>query len=56
MTESSPSCGSSTIYDGSFTNTKVEGLGITTALLEQNGVRVFNQFQIDEVDVFLLGD
>ncbi len=53
MTESSPSCGSSTIYDGSFTGTKIKGKGITTALLEQNGIRVFNQFQLDDVDVFL---
>jgi uncharacterized protein YbbK (DUF523 family) len=55
MTESSPSCGSSTIYDGSFTGTKVEGKGITTTLLEQNGIRVFNQHQLNEVDAFLLG-
>lgn len=54
MTESSPSCGSSTIYDGTFSDTKKEGMGITAALLELNGIRVFNQFQIDKVSAFLV--
>ncbi|WP_349304688.1 DUF523 domain-containing protein [Pseudoalteromonas sp. BDTF-M6] len=38
LAEGSPSCGSTRIYDGSFSGTKVEGLGVTGALLEHQGV------------------
>ena len=48
LTESSPSCGSSQIYDGSFTRRAIETSGVTTALLRQHGVQVFSQFQLDE--------
>lgn len=36
----SPSCGKGCIYDGSFTRAPTEGDGVTTALLEANGIRV----------------
>lgn len=49
LTESSPSCGSNTIYDGTFSNIKQPGRGVTTALLEQNGIRVFSQFRLAEL-------
>ncbi len=48
LTELSPSCGSSQIYDGSFTRRLTEGAGITTSLLRANGIKVFNQYQIEE--------
>lgn len=47
LTESSPSCGSSQVYDGSFSRNAVAGSGVTTALLRQHGIRVFNQFQLE---------
>jgi uncharacterized protein YbbK (DUF523 family) len=50
LTESSPSCGSSNIYDGSFTRQKIAGVGVTVALLEQHGIKVFNQHQLSEAD------
>ena len=54
LSESSPSCGSSTIYDGQFSATKIDGVGVTTALLIKNGIQVFNQFDLikafDEVE------
>lgn len=46
LAESSPSCGSSTIYDGTFTGTKIPGRGVTTELLERNGIQVFSQHTI----------
>lgn len=46
LTESSPSCGSRSIYDGRFTGKKIDGVGVTTALLQQNDVQVFSQFDI----------
>lgn len=47
MKESSPSCGSTTIYDGSFKKKKIFGEGITVSLLRQNGIKVFSEFTID---------
>ncbi|MGY0216201.1 DUF523 domain-containing protein [Endozoicomonadaceae bacterium StTr2] len=46
LTESSPSCGSTTIYNGQFSGTKVTGTGVTTALLMEHGIRVFSQHSI----------
>lgn len=43
----SPSCGSTYIYDGSFSGSKIQGNGITSALLKLNG------FQIMTEDEFL---
>ena len=43
LTETSPSCGSAQIYDGSFARSRVSGQGVTAALLERHGVRVFGQ-------------
>ena len=39
----SPSCGSKQTYDGSFTDTKIVGKGTTAELLEQNGIKVYNE-------------
>jgi len=49
----SPSCGKGLIYDGTFSDNLVEGNGITTKLLEQNGIKVFNENQIDELAKFI---
>ncbi|WP_332308849.1 DUF523 domain-containing protein [Enterovibrio coralii] len=49
LTESSPSCGSSLIYNGRFEGQKVEGQGVTTALLRQSGVSVYSQFSIEDL-------
>ena len=48
LTESSPSCGSSSIYDGSFSHHAIPGSGVTAALLKQHSIRVFSQHQLDE--------
>ncbi len=40
LTEKSPSCGCGVIFDGTFSNKFIEGKGVTTALLEKNGVKV----------------
>ena len=44
----SPSCGNAEIYDGTFSKRLIEGAGVTAALLEQHGVKVFNETQIDK--------
>lgn len=50
LTESSPSCGSSSIYNGSFSRSKTDGVGVTTALLIKHGIQVFNQHQFMEAN------
>ncbi len=41
LTENSPSCGASLIYDGSFSGRRRAGVGVTTALLERHGLKVY---------------
>lgn len=36
----SPSCGNGKIYDGTFTNTLIDGDGVTTKLLKENGIEI----------------
>lgn len=43
LNESSPSCGSSSIYDGNFNGMKKIGMGVTATLLKKNGVKVYSQ-------------
>jgi len=53
LKESSPSCGSQTIYDGHFHGRKIDGEGLTCERLRRHGVRVFNEHQLDEAGQFL---
>lgn len=50
LKEGSPSCGSAFVYDGSFTGARVPGPGVTTALLERSGIRVFSESQLEEAE------
>ena len=43
----SPTCGSGRIYDGSFRRTLTDGWGVTAQLLQKNGIRVYDETQID---------
>jgi uncharacterized protein YbbK (DUF523 family) len=47
LKEGSPSCGTQRINDGTFTGRKIEGRGVTAALLERHGIRVFSDQQLD---------
>lgn len=47
LKESSPSCGSTTIYDGTFSNKKVPGQGVTTRLLTAHGIKVYSEKTIE---------
>ena len=53
LTEHSPSCGSNRVYDGTFTKTKRDGVGVTTSMLEQNHIPVFNQEQLEDLQAYL---
>lgn len=49
LIDGSPSCGSGFIYDGSFAGRKQVGNGVTAALLEQAGIVVRSDRQVDEL-------
>ena len=53
LKDGSPSCGVTYIYDGSFSSKRIPGSGVTTALLQKNGVRVFSENEIKKVDEYL---
>ena len=39
----SPSCGYGMIYDGTFSDNKIEGVGFTAELLHKNGIQIKNE-------------
>lgn len=41
LKDKSPACGPRHIYDGTFTHTLIDGLGVTARLLIANGIRVY---------------
>ncbi len=49
LKQRSPSCGSKEIYNGSFGGTKRKGAGVTAALLEQEGIRVYSEDNFEEL-------
>ena len=44
----SPSCGSGVIYDGTFSKMLIPGDGVTSALLKQHHILVFDEYHIDD--------
>jgi uncharacterized protein YbbK (DUF523 family) len=53
LKEGSPSCGTSSVYDGTFSGTRVPGRGVTAALLESNGVCVFSEASIEAAEALI---
>ena len=43
LKKNSPSCGSKKIYDGTFSNTLIDGEGITAKRLKDNGIVVLDE-------------
>lgn len=46
LKERSPSCGSGTIYDGSFSSTLCEGYGVCAQILLEHGIAVFGESHV----------
>ena len=44
--EGSPSCGVRTIYDGTFSHSRITGSGVTVALLKSRNIEIFNENEI----------
>jgi uncharacterized protein YbbK (DUF523 family) len=53
LKEGSPSCGSAWTYDGTFAGRRRDGRGVTAALLERHGVRVFSEHNLDKALEYL---
>ncbi len=53
MKAKSPSCSNDKIYDGTFSQTLINGAGVSAKMLAENGIKVFNENQIDEFINFL---
>ena len=49
LKERSPSCGSGTIYDGTFSGGLTAGDGVTAALLRENGIAVYGESEIERL-------
>lgn len=47
LKDGSPSCGSKQIYDGTFSDKKIPGQGITTRLLLKHNIKIYNENEID---------
>lgn len=46
----SPSCGCGKIYNGTFSKTLTDGNGVTAELLQRNGIKVFTEEEIDNIE------
>ena len=55
LKEGSPSCGSLEIHDGAFQGRRIAGAGLATEALREQGVRVFNENEIDALAA-VIGD
>lgn len=49
LKESSPSCGSSMIYDGTFQGQKKPGQGVTAALLRREGLTIWSENDLESL-------
>lgn len=50
LKEGSPSCGTTFVYDGTFSKTAIPGAGVTAALLRSHGIEVFSEEQFELAD------
>lgn len=49
LKENSPSCGSTHIYDGTFTGQRRTGHGVTAALLKRHGIKVVSDEHLKDI-------
>lgn len=47
LKQSSPSCGYGKIYDGTFSDTKIKGMGVTAEILSENGIKILTEEDFD---------
>ncbi len=56
LKENSPSCGTHHVHDGTFSGTLRPGAGVTTALLEAAGLRVFSEHEAEALAAALAAE
>ena len=56
LKERSPSCGAGAIYDGSFSGVRIPGDGVTAALFQANGIPVYGESRLSELNEKLKWD
>ena len=47
----SPSCGKGLVYDGTFTKTLTSGNGVTAQLFIDNGIKVFDETELEGLEL-----
>lgn len=47
LKERSPSCGVNAIYNGTFSNVRIPGMGITARLLKNSGLMVYSEEELE---------
>lgn len=50
LKQGSPSCGSKKIYDGTFSGTKINGMGISAKMLSEMEIEIFDESEIEILD------
>ena len=53
LKDGSPSCGSRSIYDGTFSGRRLVGEGVTAMRLRAAGMRIFSESEIDAATEYL---
>jgi len=53
LKDGSPSCGSRSIYDGTFSGHRLNGQGFTAARLATDGIAIFSEEEIDSAADYL---
>ena len=53
LKERSPSCGSSFIYDGSFSGKVIQGQGLTARRLNKENIIIFSEENLKEIEKYL---
>jgi uncharacterized protein YbbK (DUF523 family) len=53
LKDGSPSCASGSLYDGTFSGATRSGMGVTAALLERDGIRVFSEHALARAAAYL---
>ena len=52
LQDGSPACGSTRIYDGTFSGTSIPGFGVAAALLKSKGLRILTENHIETLTEF----
>ncbi|WP_119344679.1 DUF523 domain-containing protein [Facilibium subflavum] len=54
LKKNSPSCGNTSIYDGTHTGKLINGSGVTAALLMRNGIKVYNENELHQLHEYIM--